>query len=84
MTGDSPSGRLPVTRYDHDRDGLAALLEDQPGYRVDQLWQGLYRDLADPADITTLPAALRQRLADSLPSGLTDSFVCAAMLPTIA
>ena len=72
MTGDSPSGRLPVTRYDHDRDGLAALLEDQPGYRVDQLWQGLYRDLADPADITTLPAALRQRLADSLPSGLTE------------
>ena len=36
----------------------------QPRYRASQVWQGLYRDLAaTPAEITTIPKSLRDRLA---------------------
>jgi 23S rRNA (adenine2503-C2)-methyltransferase len=36
----------------------------EPGYRARQVWQGLYRDLAaSPAEISTIPKALRERLA---------------------
>jgi 23S rRNA (adenine2503-C2)-methyltransferase len=60
-----------ATRYDLDRDELAAQLDGEPRYRVDQLWQGLYEQLADPQDITTLSKALRARLATELPLALT-------------
>ncbi|SVB32252.1 uncharacterized protein METZ01_LOCUS185106, partial [marine metagenome] len=45
---------------------------DQPSYRIDQLWHGLYGDLSDPTEITTLPSSLRDRLAESLPAGLAE------------
>jgi 23S rRNA (adenine2503-C2)-methyltransferase len=61
------------TRYDVDRDQLATLLVDEPRYRVDQVWQGLYGQLADPADITNLPASLRDRLGTELPGALTET-----------
>lgn len=53
------------TRYDLSPDELAALapLAGQPTYRVRQVWDGLYRLLSDPAELTTLPAALRRELA---------------------
>ena len=57
------------TRYDLDRDALAELLAGEPRYRVDQVWEGLYRQLAEPAELTTLPKALRARLDDELPAG---------------
>ncbi len=57
-------------RYDVSRDELAALLSDQPRYRVDQVWDGLHRT-ADLHELTNLPAALRTRLDDALPPGLT-------------
>ncbi len=60
----------PVTRYDVDRAGLGQLLDGEPRYRVDQVWDGLHRQLADPEAITTIPLALRRRLADALPEGL--------------
>jgi 23S rRNA (adenine2503-C2)-methyltransferase len=66
-------GGRPTTRYDLDRGELAELLEGQPGYRLDQLWQGLYRDLAEPDEITTLPAALRKELAEVLPAASLDT-----------
>jgi 23S rRNA (adenine2503-C2)-methyltransferase len=59
------------TRFDHDRDGLGALLDGEPRYRVDQVWQGLYEQLADPGELTTLPKALRARLAEELPMALS-------------
>jgi 23S rRNA (adenine2503-C2)-methyltransferase len=63
---------LPTaTRYDVDREELATRLDGEPRYRVDQLWRGLYEQLADPADLTTLPKALRARLDDELPTALT-------------
>ena len=58
------------TRYDFSRTELATMLDDQPRYRVDQVWSGLYEQLADPADLTVLPKALRARLTDALPNAL--------------
>jgi 23S rRNA (adenine2503-C2)-methyltransferase len=58
------------SRYDLDRDALAGLLDGEPRYRVDQVWDGLYRQLAEPAELTTLPRALRSRLGAELPHAL--------------
>jgi 23S rRNA (adenine2503-C2)-methyltransferase len=58
------------TRYDLDRDALVRLLVGEPRYRVDQVWDGLYRQLAPPAELTTLPRALRDRLESELPAAL--------------
>jgi 23S rRNA (adenine2503-C2)-methyltransferase len=42
----------------------------QPRYRAAQVWQALYRDLAaSPGEITTIPKALRDRLAAEYSSG---------------
>jgi 23S rRNA (adenine2503-C2)-methyltransferase len=53
-----------VSRYELSRAELAPLLAGTPDYRVDQLWDGLYRQLLDPEQVTVLPRALRLRLAD--------------------
>jgi 23S rRNA (adenine2503-C2)-methyltransferase len=60
-----------TTRYDLDRTALADVLDGEPRYRLDQVWDGLYAQLADPADITNLPKALRARLDAELPTALT-------------
>jgi 23S rRNA (adenine2503-C2)-methyltransferase len=65
----SPAG-VP-TRYDVGRDDLARLLHDQPGYRLDQVWEGLHRRALAPADISNLPSALRERLESELPPALS-------------
>jgi len=59
-----------VTRYDVDRDGLSELLADEPSYRVDQFWEGLYGQTRVPSEMTNLPKALRSRLDDLLPPAL--------------
>lgn len=59
-----------TTRYDLTRADLADLLGDVPRYRVDQVWGGLYEQLAEPADWTNLPLAMRAGLAEQLPSAL--------------
>ena len=58
------------TRFDLDRDALAALLEGEPRYRVEQVWQGLYGQLGEPGELTNVPKALRKRLATELPLAL--------------
>ncbi len=52
------------SRYDLDRATLAALLVGEPAYRVEQVWQGLHVSLAAPEEMTTLPKALRSKLAE--------------------
>ncbi len=52
-------------RYDLDREQLAVLLDDEPAYRVQQLWDGLYRRVLLPEEMTDLPAGLRRRLSDA-------------------
>jgi 23S rRNA (adenine2503-C2)-methyltransferase len=51
-----------VGRYDITRDDVAKLLDGEPAYRVAQVWDGMYTHLAEPADLTTLPRSLRERL----------------------
>ena len=58
------------TRYDVTRAGLATILDGQPRYRVDQVWQGLYEQLAEPETLTNLPKQLRHDLAERLPTAL--------------
>src|SRR3954449_4771439 len=58
-------------RYDADRDAWRSLLDGEPPYRVDQVWDGLYRRHVDLEDITDLPKPLRSRLADALPASLS-------------
>jgi 23S rRNA (adenine2503-C2)-methyltransferase len=58
------------TRYDVDRDALAELLDGEPRYRVDQVWDGLYRRRRDPSELTNLPTSLRDRLERALPAAL--------------
>jgi 23S rRNA (adenine2503-C2)-methyltransferase len=62
-------------RYDASRDDLAALLDGEPAYRVRQVWDGLHARLAEPAEMTELPAALRARLATELPPSLTEQTI---------
>ncbi len=64
MTGRTPS------LYGLDRDGLAEVLGDQPSYRVDQLWNGLYAELRNVADISPLPTSLRADLDRRFPPAL--------------
>lgn len=49
--------------YDLDRAGLAEILDGEPRFRVRQVWDALYRRLAEPAECTDLPAGLRERMA---------------------
>jgi len=51
-----------MSRYDLGRDELAALLSDQPPYRVSQLFDGFYQRFAEPGEVTELPKSLRRRL----------------------
>lgn len=63
---------MSATLYSPDRDEFAALLVGEPRYRLDQVWEGLYTQLAAPADISNVPKALRERLAADLPTSLTE------------
>jgi 23S rRNA (adenine2503-C2)-methyltransferase len=60
-----------ATRYELSREQFAEVLNREPKYRVDQIWDGLYTQLANPADITNLPKKLRAELSESLPQALT-------------
>ena len=61
---------MSAVRYGVTREELAATLDGLPRYRVDQVWQGLYEQLAAPEDMTALPKALRSQLAEQLPASL--------------
>lgn len=75
MTDVSIRGRshrdAPLLRYDPSRDELAALLDGEPRYRVDQVWEGLHDRGDEIEDLTNVPKALRARLAEQLPLALT-------------
>ncbi len=60
------------TRYDIDAAELGSLLGDEPAFRTRQVWQGLYGRLETPAEMTSLPQALRSRLETELPPALTE------------
>lgn len=58
-----PGTTLPG-RFQVSRDDLAALLEGQPAYRVDQVWKGFYEQFRSVDELTTLPKALRSTLSE--------------------
>jgi len=62
-----------TSRYGATRSEVDELLADwgQPRYRAEQVWDALYRQQIPLEDATTLPRALRERLADALPRSLT-------------
>ncbi len=57
--------------WDLDRSDLAELVGDQPRYRLDQLWAGLYEKGLPPHQISTLPKALRAELEQTHPPALS-------------
>ncbi|KAA0234429.1 MAG: putative dual-specificity RNA methyltransferase RlmN [Acidimicrobiales bacterium] len=59
-----------LTRYDACRDDIASLLQGEPRYRVEQIWQGLYRRHLDPAEMTDLPLSVRETLSQNFPPAL--------------
>ncbi len=62
---------MPATsRYDLDRDGWSALLGDEPRFRLEQIWNGIYHQGRDLAQISNVPAPLRDRLAQAAPLAL--------------
>jgi len=65
------SDRSATTLYTPTRESFAELLSGEPKYRVDQLWDGLYTQLATPEAITNVPKKLRDRIAAELPTALT-------------
>lgn len=65
------TSQVTTTRYEPDEETLATLLSDEPTYRVGQVWDGLYTQLAEPGAITNIPIGLRERLDTELPVALT-------------
>ena len=62
---------MVITRYDLSRVELADLLEGEPLYRVDQVWEGLHAQHREPADLTNVPKPLRAAIEELLPPALT-------------
>jgi len=61
--------------YDLDREQLAAQLGEVPTYRLDQLWDGLYRRAETVDNLTNLPSALRHDLNQRFPPALHEAAV---------
>jgi len=60
------------SRYDLDRDAFAKVLAGEPAYRVEQVWDGLYRQGRELDQLTNVPKTLRHRLVSILPTALTE------------
>ncbi len=56
--------------YDLDRSAWGELLDTEPRFRVDQIWNGLYHQGKELHELTSLPKALRERLIQELPTAL--------------
>ncbi len=55
---------MMASPWDLDRAELAEFLADQPRFRVDQVWHGLYERGVSPESLTVLPKDLRRRLSE--------------------
>jgi 23S rRNA (adenine2503-C2)-methyltransferase len=60
----------PLTRYGASRAELASLLDGEPRYRVDQVWDALWKRRVPLEAATELPGLLRTRLVELLPLAL--------------
>jgi len=57
--------------YEFSKEQLAELLENEPRYRVDQLWHGIWIEAREIDEVTTIPVALRQRLNEQFSPALS-------------
>ncbi|WP_419552768.1 23S rRNA (adenine(2503)-C(2))-methyltransferase RlmN [Candidatus Poriferisodalis sp.] len=55
---------------DLTRAELGELLDGEPSYRLDQVWDGLYRQRRPLAELTNVPKGLRQAIGELLPPAL--------------
>ena len=55
---------------DLTRAELGELLDGEPSYRLDQVWDGLYRQRRPLAELTNVPKDLRQAIGELLPPAL--------------
>jgi 23S rRNA (adenine2503-C2)-methyltransferase len=58
--------------FEVSRDELAELLSGEPGFRTEQVWQGIWHRGDLPADMTDLPKSLRRRLGEVLAPALQE------------
>ncbi len=58
--------------YDLTREDLAELLQGQPAYRTNQVWESLHQRAQRPEEMTELPSELRAALATALPPALNE------------
>ncbi len=56
---------------DLNRAELGELLDGEPTYRLDQVWDGLYRQRRPLSELTNVPKSLRQAIGELLPPALT-------------
>ncbi|WP_420435583.1 23S rRNA (adenine(2503)-C(2))-methyltransferase RlmN [Candidatus Poriferisodalis sp.] len=56
---------------DLSRADFGELLEGEPAYRLDQVWEGLYVQRRPLAEITNVPKSLRRAIGELLPPALT-------------
>jgi len=56
---------------DLSRTELGELLDGEPAYRLDQVWDGLYRQRRPLAELTNVPKSLRHAIGELLPPALT-------------
>ena len=57
-----------VSRYDLSPDELAVVLDGEPRYRVNQVWEGLYANLQEPSGQDGEQTPSRGALRSPLPS----------------
>ena len=55
---------------DLSRAELGELLDGEPAYRLDQVWDGLYRQRRPLSELTNVPKSLRQAIGELLPPAL--------------
>ena len=58
--------------FSTSKEDLADLLSDEPRYRTEQVWRGLWERGARPAEMTDLPRPLRERLEAALVPSLRE------------
>src|ERR1039457_7112330 len=56
--------------YEYTKEQLGEQVTDEPRYRVDQVWHGLWSEAQTFEAITTIPQALRTRLGAQFPPSL--------------
>jgi 23S rRNA (adenine2503-C2)-methyltransferase len=56
--------------YEYSKEELTSLLKDEPSYRLEQLWRGLWTEAQPISEITTIPKSLRADLVEQFPNSL--------------